>query len=486
MRNWSLPRKIVALGLVNLSVIALVLLVFARIQFGVGPESLVAGAAAGHILGIANAFRLELDSTPDKDAVIASYASRYDAAVFLTNPEGHAMYGPEIDVPADVLRRMQPGPRPGGPPPDDDRPPPPRRRGGPPPGGEPFFLVTTANPALYWAVVRLPVVTPDGSTRPAMLIFRAASIWNSKLFFDWRPWLGLAAALLAVSLLCWLPFLRGLTHSIREMDQVTRDIALGHFDTRVPEARRDELGDLGQQINIMATRLQNFVSSQKRFLGDAAHELSAPLARIQFALGILERRVEESRRADIDVLRDEIQEMSVLVNELLSFSKAGLNSVAAPLERVDLADLVRRAAARESVTPEIAVEENLWAMARPGQLLRAVGNLLRNAARYAGEHGPIEVSARGEGKAGVVITVADHGPGLPEDALEQVFEPFWRPESSRNRDTGGVGLGLAIVKSCVESCGGTVSCRNRQPSGLAVTIRLAAAVGAHEKSGARE
>ncbi len=471
MRNWSLPRKILALGLINLSVIALVLLIFARIQFGVGPESLVAGAAADHILGIAHAFRLELDSTPDKDAVIASYASRYDAMVFLTDPEGHALYGPEIDLPSDALRRMQAGPRPGGPPPG------PRRRGGPP-QRPPFFLVTTTNPTLYWAVVRLPVVTPDGSTRPAMLIFRAASLWNSKLFFDWRPWLGLAAALLAVSLLCWLPFLRGLTWSIREMDQVTREIALGRFATRVPDSRRDELGDLGRQINTMAARLQNFVSSQKRFLGDAAHELSAPLARIQFALGILERRVEESRRADIDVLRDEIQEMSVLVNELLSFSKAGLDSVAAPLERVDVADLVRRAAARESVTPEIEVESNLWAMARHGQLLRAVGNLLRNAARYAGEHGPIEVQGRREGRAEVVITVADHGPGLPESALEQVFEPFWRPESSRNRDTGGAGLGLAIVKSCVESCGGTVTCSNRQPTGLEVTIRLASAVDA--------
>ncbi len=486
MRNWSLPRKIVALGLINLSVIALVLLVFARIQFGVGPESLVARAAADHILGIANAFRLELDSTPDKDAVIASYASRYDATVFLINTEGHAIYGPAVDVPANVLRRMQPGPRPGGPPPTVERPAPLRRRSGPPPGREPFFLVTTANPTLYWAVVRLPVGTPDGSTRPAMLIFRATSILNSKLFFDWRPWLQLAAALLAVALVCWLPFLRGLTHSIREMDQVTKEIALGRFDTRVPDSRRDELGDLGQQINTMAKRLQDFVSSQKRFLGDAAHELSAPLARIQIALGILERRVEESRRADIDVLRDEIQEMSVLVNELLSFSQAGLDSVVAPLERVDLADLVRRAAARESVAPEITVEKDLWAMARPGQLLRAVGNLLRNAARYAGEHGPIEVSVRSEGKAGVVITVADHGPGLPENAFEQVFEPFWRPESSRNRDTGGVGLGLAIVKSCVESCGGTVSCRNRHPSGLAVTIRLAAAPDADYKSGARD
>jgi two-component system sensor histidine kinase CpxA len=75
----------------------------------------------------------------------------------------------------------------------------------------------------------------------------------------------------------------------------------------------------------------------------------------------------------------------------------------------------------------------------------------------------------------VALTVADCGQGLPEAELEEVFTPFYRPEASRTRESGGAGLGLAIVKSCVELCRGTVKCRNRQPSGLEVTIHLAAA-----------
>ena len=139
VRNWSLPRRIVALGLANLVLLALVLLVFARIQYGVGPESLVAGAARDHILGIANAFRLELDSVVDKSALIASYARRYDADVYLVNPGGRTIYGPEIGLPDEVLRRMRQGPRgapplpPPPPPPGDDEPPPEGR----PPGREP-------------------------------------------------------------------------------------------------------------------------------------------------------------------------------------------------------------------------------------------------------------------------------------------------------------------------------------------------------------
>jgi two-component system sensor histidine kinase CpxA len=142
--------------------------------------------------------------------------------------------------------------------------------------------------------------------------------------------------------------------------------------------------------------------------------------------------------------------------------------VGAIVERV-----IEREAAPE-VRIETAVDEHLEALADTDYLFRALSNLVRNAVRYAGQAGPITVSLRAENGA-AVITVSDCGPGLAEDALEQVFVPFYRPEASRSRDTGGAGLGLAIVKTCIESCKGSVTCRNRQPSGLEVAIRLKAA-----------
>src|SRR5262249_11780563 len=123
---------------------------------------------------------------------------------------------------------------------------------------------------------------------------------------------------------------------------------------------------------------------------------------------------------------------------------------------------------------EASVRRDVAVLANPDCLFRALSNLVRNAIRYAGNSGPISVSAHSEGQE-TVITVADHGPGLPESALEEVFAPFFRLEPSRGRDWGGAGLGLAIVKACVEACKGSVRAHNRQPSGLEVEIRLRSA-----------
>lgn len=100
--------------------------------------------------------------------------------------------------------------------------------------------------------------------------------------------------------------------------------------------------------------------------------------------------------------------------------------------------------------------------------------------RYAGEGGPITITAAPSGQppdGEMDVSVVDHGPGVPPGAIDQLFDPFFRPEDARTRETGGTGLGLAIVKSCVEACGGRVSVRNRVPNGLELTFRLKQADG---------
>ena len=120
---------------------------------------------------------------------------------------------------------------------------------------------------------------------------------------------------------------------------------------------------------------------------------------------------------------------------------------------------------------EVQVDEEVSAVASADLLTRAVANLLRNAVKYAGDAGPIRVTAQ-EKDGQVLLTVKDSGPGVAEEYLDRLFDPFFRPEPSRDRDSGGVGLGMAIVKTCVSACQGTVSARNREPKGFAVTISL--------------
>jgi two-component system, OmpR family, sensor histidine kinase CpxA len=169
-------------------------------------------------------------------------------------------------------------------------------------------------------------------------------------------------------------------------------------------------------------------------------------------------------------MREEIQHVSNLVNELLSFSKASLREKEIQLKPVALAEVVRRVVAREA-EGQIAVEipENLHVLAEPDLLARAFANLVRNALRYGA--GPISIRAI-EAVEMVYATVSDSGRGVPEDELQRIFDPFYRLEPSRDRETGGIGLGLAIVKTCIQACHGTVTARNRQPTGLEVEIRL--------------
>jgi two-component system sensor histidine kinase CpxA len=262
-----------------------------------------------------------------------------------------------------------------------------------------------------------------------------------------------------------------LTRTVEQMSKVTEQIAEGRFDHHLPVERKDELGLLAGGINRMAGRLAGFVNGQKRFLGDIAHELCAPIARIQFALGILEQR---SEPGTVDDLHEEVRQMSELVSELLSFSKTGMEQSRIRMTRVDVREIAEQAIARENARADIRIEAGIAVLAHPEYLMRSIANLIRNSTRYAGDSGPVTISARRE-KDEVAIIVSDNGPGLPEDEVDRVFTPFYRLEKSRNRASGGAGLGLAIVRNCVEACKGTVRCRNRVPSGLEVEIRLPAA-----------
>jgi two-component system sensor histidine kinase CpxA len=309
---------------------------------------------------------------------------------------------------------------------------------------------------------------------PATVLFQSDSFRTGALVLDWTPWLLMGGGTLLFSALFWLPFVRSLTRSIRQMTRATEQIAQGRFDVRAPGNRTDELGVLARSINGTAERLGHYVQGQKRFLSDVAHELCSPIARIQLAVGILEQRHPAVSPDYVESVREEAALMSKLVDELLSFSRAGLQDASKTLAPVEVAPLLLSVARREQESHSqvsVQVPGNVWVLAESTLLARAVANLLRNAIRHAGHAGPIEVGTTILDTQ-VRIFVKDSGPGVPPADLQRIFDPFYRLVESRSRETGGVGLGLAIVKACVEACQGSVLARNRSPSGLEVELWL--------------
>ncbi len=374
-------------------------------------------------------------------------------------------------------RNLRPPPLDGPPPfadlPPHENPPAPISGGGP--NGFPKFIVRAGEPPQYWIGVRTPLPNDGGRPGiPSSLLIVVPSLASGGLLLDVTPWLWVGAGVLACSVLLWLPLVRGITRSVRQMTGAAGQMAQGQFGTRVDTERRDELGKLGESLNHMAGRLGEYVTGQKRFLGDIAHELCSPLARMEMALGVLEHQANEKQQGYVTDVREEVRHMSSLVNELLSFSKAGLRAKDLELRAVPLAELCGRVITREAQgKTDIAVnaDAGLSVLGDPDLLARAIGNVLRNAIRYAGEAGPIVLSATTRG-AHVFLAITDSGPGVAPETLHRLFDPFYRPETARTREGGGAGLGLAIVKSCVEACSGSVAVKNALPHGLEVTMTL--------------
>ena len=343
--------------------------------------------------------------------------------------------------------------------------------------GKPHFMMRTRRPARYWSGLR--ILLPPGPMQPpaaSILLAVSDSLTGNGFFFDPLPWMVVAATVILISVLLWIPMVRNITRPLARMTRATEEIANGRFDVAIDEPRTDEIGRLAKAISHMTARLSGMVKGQKRFLGDVAHELGSPIARIQFGLGALEQRIErENRQRVVDVIED-VDHMSKLVGELLAFSRADMKSNTAELAELDLLPVVQTAVKRET-TPAaeivVRIDPGIRVVASAELLTRALANLVRNAVKYAGDTGPITVSAE-EKEGRVEIEVRDNGPGVPEDIIDQLFEPFFRPEASRDRDSGGVGLGLAIVKTCIETCMGAVTARNLQPKGFAVKITLSA------------
>ena len=491
----------------HLLILALSFFTFVRWQLGFGLDSLLSGSAGARLAGFGDQVLAEIVDQPRHQwgETISRTASGRNLTAGLWTPRGEPPF--PVTVPPNVEARARDAmppreenpparPAPGGPPgpegPRGPRPMPPPGRdledGRPPddmaapsrgngssvflPKSRPVFLVRGEHGDGYWAgvILHFPPLN-QLPRRPALLLIRADSLDGSGMFFDFKPWLLGGLAVLALSLAFWTPFVWSITRYVRRLTAAADQISAGRFHVAIPARGNDELGELGRTIEAMAARLDHLVSGQKRFLGDAAHELCAPLARIRTGLGILENRIVSADAESLASIESDVAELAALVNEILAFSRAGNSKPA--LRDVMLAEVVQAAMRREAadIDATVSIAPDLTVAADPALLGRAVGNLIRNAGLHAGPRAAVAITAESRG-GHVDLTIADNGPGVPQDELPRIFEPFYRLDRSRSRDTGGSGLGLSIVRAAIESCGGEVSAANAADGGLAVTLRL--------------
>ncbi len=332
------------------------------------------------------------------------------------------------------------------------------------------FFAHTSSPDMMWigSIIR---ANPH-DREPGTFLAATPNLWQTKLILDMGHILVACLLIFMLSLIVWWPFVFGITKALDKLTSATEKIAEGQFDSKITIKRPDEIGRLAQAINVMSSQLSMYVSGQKRFLGDTAHELCSPVARLQVAIEILEPTCNEKQAETLKDIREDVEQMSSLINELLAFSKAGIIGKDLELVPVDIGQLLQRImtkASNELFTLELG--EKLKCLGDELLLERAFGNILRNSERYAAGTGAIHIDAQKLEKE-VVVKISDNGPGVPAEAIELLGQPFYRPEPSRNRNFGGVGLGLAIVKTCIEACNGSLSFRNRKPKGFEVEVRL--------------
>ena len=228
----------------------------------------------------------------------------------------------------------------------------------------------------------------------------------------------------------------------------------------------DEIGRLARTMNRMLDRLAQARARQQRFVADASHELRSPLARMRTEL-------EVDAVPDADSLIAEVRSLEALVDDLLQLARADAGAGQPRLEPVDLDDVVLRAARRARAAGRTVVDITGVSAAHvrgdPGQLARAVRNLVDNAERHARQRIALTLQ---ESDGAAVLTVTDDGPGVPSDSADAVFERFGRLDTARSRDGGGTGLGLAITRDIVERHGGTVEIDVTHTAGARFVVRM--------------
>ncbi|MCR9194992.1 MAG: ATP-binding protein [Hyphomonas sp.] len=279
--------------------------------------------------------------------------------------------------------------------------------------------------------------------------------WPTALSF------GLTAALLLAAAF-WFMLAR-LTGPLSRLAGAADRLGRGEQVAELAPAGPSEVQELTEAFNRMQARLTRFVSDRTRLLAALGHDLRSPLTAMRVRAEMVDD--EETRERLIAT----IGEMQQMVDETLAFARGMANAEA--YETHDLSSFLSELCddlIETGQDVELKTKPDIWTRLRPTALRRALRNVIDNAVRYGG-HARISLSPHGNNAH---VIVSDDGPGIPDEDVERVFDPFVRLETSRSRETGGAGLGLAIARTIIQGHGGDIELANRSEGGLIATISL--------------
>jgi two-component system OmpR family sensor kinase len=319
-----------------------------------------------------------------------------------------------------------------------------------------------------------PGATPEAGPGPG----RGQPAGPPPRFRPLTPFIPIGAAVLAsllfAALLAWY-----FARPIRALRQAFDAAAGGDLAPRFPAKPRaggDELTTLGRDFDRMTARLRALLDGQKNLLHDVSHELRSPLARLQAAIGLAHQQPEKAA-ASMERIERESVRMDKLVGELLTLSRLEAGAFDGPKQEFSLGELLDEIlhdaqfeAATNSREVSFTSNADVQLSGQPELLARAIENVVRNAIKHSPAGGKVEVESTGDARF-VRIRVMDSGPGVAQEDLGRIFQPFYRG-SSTEKDVDGHGLGLAIAQQVVQQHGGRIAAANRAGGGLCVELAL--------------
>jgi len=283
---------------------------------------------------------------------------------------------------------------------------------------------------------------------------------------------------LALAAVPGIALARHFSRPLGELESTVDELSGGHFEARAAVATRDEIGRLAADVNRLAETLEKTRSARQRWMADIAHELRTPVAIMKGEIEALADGVRQPDERSIGSLKDEIDQLSDLIEDLQTLALADAGALDVRREAVDLALLVAQVAGSfEQRLQERGIRlEQPSALTMPARgdsrrLKQLLHNLLENCSRYVGNGGTVRISLAIAGD-GVELMVEDSGPGVDDEQLGRLFERFYRVEGSRARAGGGSGLGLPICRNIAEAHGGRLEADRSPMGGLRLRLTL--------------